>query len=235
MIEQKKHVSSTHSGGVALYLLTALAGIAVGITATTFYLTQSHQQIRQIEQQSQQQKANELTQLQSLNQTLEQSLKQSQSEASHSQQQLQKVTHSLGDMQKRMTEQGLQHKQLQQKIEQQQRLVQQQQLLESQLRADNQELQQQVDEHRATLNDSKSFFQQQMALQRELTKLHVQREKLIVILNSLVKECQTYQDGKSWDAKSDSCSRKQTASDRLKTLDQTIDAKQAKVVSFDSE
>ncbi|MPW35706.1 hypothetical protein [Vibrio sp. B1Z05] len=102
------------------------------------------------------------------------------------------------------------------------------------LQKQNQVLQASIDKKNAILTQSKEYFQGQLKLQQEVHELNVQREKLIVTFNNLTKECQVFTEGKSWDAKSDSCDRKQKASDRIKALDKSINAKQAQLDSADS-
>ncbi|GAD79225.1 hypothetical protein [Vibrio ezurae] len=99
----------------------------------------------------------------------------------------------------------------------------------------NQALQGTVDKQNHILTQSKEYFQGQLKLQQQIHDLNAQREKLIVTFNNLVKECQVYTDGKSWDAKSDSCERKQKASDRLKAIDKSINLKQSQMDSLGNE
>ncbi|CAM3955571.1 hypothetical protein VINE108521_00590 [Vibrio neonatus] len=127
-----------------------------------------------------------------------------------------------------------QKKQLDAEVANLKKQLKQQQDNEQQLQDNNQELQTSLDKKNAILAQSKEYFQDQLKLQQEVHELHVQREKLIVTFNDLAKECQVFTEGKSWDAKSDSCERKQKASDRLKAIDKSINVKQAQLDSADS-
>lgn len=107
----------------------------------------------------------------------------------------------------------------------------------SELKAKEQQLvalQKKSDKQNEVLEQSKTFFQHQLTLQQELTKLNEERAKIIPLLNKAVDECQIFLEGKSWDAKSDACDRKEKASTKLKQIDEQIDAKQSKIVAIDS-
>jgi uncharacterized coiled-coil DUF342 family protein len=110
--------------------------------------------------------------------------------------------------------------------------TQQKQLL-NRLNTQLSELQAKSDEQHQVLEKAKTFFLTQFKLQQEIAQLNKERAKLVSTLNKLVSECQVYLDGTSWDAKSDACDRKEVASKRLKTIDETINSKQDQVVEID--
>ncbi|ANS85301.1 chromosome partitioning protein ParA [Vibrio scophthalmi] len=72
------------------------------------------------------------------------------------------------------------------------------------------------------LERSRELFQRELQVKQELEALMQERQKLEPKLESLKEECNTYLDGTSWDAKSDSCDKQDEASSRISQINQMI-------------
>lgn len=210
----------------------AVAGLVVGASIAT-YFTHAHFDSSSKVQLAQQ------AQLQSDSEALQQQKQQLQTQLAESQQQATQASSDL-TVQLEETQAKLAKSEAQVKTLKQQAASDSQKLKEThaqELEVKQQQLvalQEKSDKQNEVLEQSKTFFQKQLTLQQELTKLNEERAKIIPLLNKAVDECQIFLEGKSWDAKSDACDRKEKASTKLKQIDDQIDAKQSKIVAIDS-
>lgn len=72
------------------------------------------------------------------------------------------------------------------------------------------------------LERSRELFQRELQVKQELEALMQERQELEPKLEALKTECDTYLDGTSWDAKSDSCDKQDEASSRISQINQMI-------------
>lgn len=72
------------------------------------------------------------------------------------------------------------------------------------------------------LERSRELFQRELQVKQELEALMQERQELEPKLEALKTECNTYLDGTSWDAKSDSCDKQDEASSRISQINQMI-------------
>ncbi|WP_418113173.1 chromosome partitioning protein ParA [Vibrio scophthalmi] len=72
------------------------------------------------------------------------------------------------------------------------------------------------------LERSRELFQRELQVKQELEALTQERQELEPKLEALKTECDTYLDGTSWDAKSDSCDKQDEASSRISQINQMI-------------
>jgi len=100
----------------------------------------------------------------------------------------------------------------------------------------NNELNRQADIQATILERSRELFQRELKIKQELEELQKERDSLVPKIKVLKKECDIYLEGKSWDAKSDSCDKQDEANSRINQIDQMIrvhqmDLEQIKLLS----
>ncbi|ERM56595.1 chromosome segregation ATPase [Vibrio mimicus CAIM 1883] len=88
--------------------------------------------------------------------------------------------------------------------------------------AQNNQLNRQTDMQATMLERSRELFQRELKIKQELEALQKERDSLVPKVKVLKKECDIYLDGKSWDAKSDSCDKQDEANSRISQIDQMI-------------
>ncbi|KII75724.1 hypothetical protein [Vibrio renipiscarius] len=86
----------------------------------------------------------------------------------------------------------------------------------------NNKLNYQADMQVTLLERSRELFQRELKVKDELKALLEERETLEPKLKTLKEACDTYLDGTSWDAKSDSCDKQDEATSRISQIDQMI-------------
>ncbi|WP_158120703.1 chromosome partitioning protein ParA [Vibrio metoecus] len=86
----------------------------------------------------------------------------------------------------------------------------------------NNELNRQADIQATMLERSRELFQRELKIKQELEGLQKERDSLVPKIKVLKKECDIYLEGKSWDAKSDSCDKQDEANSRVSQIDQMI-------------
>ncbi|MDP4492861.1 chromosome partitioning protein ParA [Vibrio sp. AH4] len=86
----------------------------------------------------------------------------------------------------------------------------------------NNELNRQADIQATMLERSRELFQRELKIKQELEGLQKERDSLVPKIKVLKKECDIYLEGKSWDAKSDSCDKQDEANSRISQIDQMI-------------
>ncbi|WP_154171827.1 chromosome partitioning protein ParA [Vibrio metoecus] len=86
----------------------------------------------------------------------------------------------------------------------------------------NNELNRQTDIQATMLERSRELFQRELKIKQELEELQKERDSLVPKIKVLKKECDIYLEGKSWDAKSDSCDKQDEANSRISQIDQMI-------------
>ncbi|WP_082957097.1 MULTISPECIES: hypothetical protein [unclassified Vibrio] len=219
------------------HVLTGIVCLCIGAIGTSVVMSHHFSQHNETKRQNQQQLTDDIKLLQSENSQLKSELEQaksSQIEHITAQQKLEKSTLEKDkQQQKQSSDLKSKNDKLGEQVKQLQKQVTDQKAITTQLTEKNEQLQHRSDTQSALLLESKAHFEQQAILQRELRKLNKERIKLISTLNGLVEECRIFTEGKSWEAKSDSCDRKQKASDQLKQIDKTIDEKLSQIVVID--
>jgi predicted RNase H-like nuclease (RuvC/YqgF family) len=105
-------------------------------------------------------------------------------------------------------------------------------------KSENEKLTRQSGMQATILERSREVFQKELKVSQELESLEKERETLLPKISKLKKECDVYLEGKSWDVKSDACSKHDEATSRLSQVDQLIevnklDLKQIKEMSED--
>lgn len=100
----------------------------------------------------------------------------------------------------------------------------------------NNKLNYQADMQVTLLERSRELFQRELKVKQELEALMQERQELEPKLETLKTECNTYLDGTSWDAKSDSCDKQDEANSRISQINQMIrvhqmDLEQIKAIS----
>ncbi|ENM5900717.1 chromosome partitioning protein ParA [Vibrio mimicus] len=88
--------------------------------------------------------------------------------------------------------------------------------------AQNNQLNRQTDMQATMLERSRELFQRELKIKQELEALQKERDSLVSKVKVLKKECDIYLEGKSWDAKSDSCDKQDEANSRISQIDQMI-------------
>ncbi|MEH0370369.1 chromosome partitioning protein ParA [Vibrio mimicus] len=88
--------------------------------------------------------------------------------------------------------------------------------------AQNNQLNRQTDMQATMLERSRELFQRELKIKQELEALQKERDSLVPKVKVLKKECDIYLEGKSWDAKSDSCDKQDEANSRISQIDQMI-------------
>ncbi|EEW09153.1 hypothetical protein [Vibrio mimicus] len=88
--------------------------------------------------------------------------------------------------------------------------------------AQNNQLNRQTDMQATMLERSRELFQRELKIKQELEALQKERDSLVPKIKVLKKECDVYLEGKSWDAKSDSCDKQDEANSRISQIDQMI-------------
>ncbi|TXZ08136.1 chromosome partitioning protein ParA [Vibrio mimicus] len=88
--------------------------------------------------------------------------------------------------------------------------------------AQNNQLNRQTDIQATMLERSRELFQRELKIKQELEALQKERDSLVPKVKVLKKECDIYLEGKSWDAKSDSCDKQDEANSRISQIDQMI-------------
>lgn len=88
--------------------------------------------------------------------------------------------------------------------------------------AQNNQLNRQTDMQATMLERSRELFQRELKIKQELEALQKERDSLVPKVKVLNKECDIYLEGKSWDAKSDSCDKQDEANSRISQIDQMI-------------
>ncbi|ENM5825626.1 chromosome partitioning protein ParA [Vibrio metoecus] len=86
----------------------------------------------------------------------------------------------------------------------------------------NNELNRQTNIQATMLERSRELFQRELKIKQELEGLQKERDLLVPKIKVLKKECDIYLEGKSWDAKSDSCDKQDEANSRISQIDQMI-------------
>lgn len=86
----------------------------------------------------------------------------------------------------------------------------------------NNELNRQTNIQATMLERSRELFQRELKIKQELEELQKERDSLVPKIKVLKKECDIYLEGKSWDAKSDSCDKQDEANSRISQIDQMI-------------
>ncbi|KQB03396.1 chromosome partitioning protein ParA [Vibrio metoecus] len=86
----------------------------------------------------------------------------------------------------------------------------------------NNELNRQTNIQATMLERSRELFQRELKIKQELEGLQKERDSLVPKIKVLKKECDIYLEGKSWDAKSDSCDKQDEANSRISQIDQMI-------------
>ncbi|MEF1301591.1 chromosome partitioning protein ParA, partial [Vibrio owensii] len=81
-------------------------------------------------------------------------------------------------------------------------------------------------------------FRKELQISQELESLEKERQALLPKIETLMKECDVFLEGKSWDVKSDACDKHDEANSRLSQVDQLIevhkmDLKQIKEITED--
>ncbi|WP_275724360.1 chromosome partitioning protein ParA [Vibrio furnissii] len=88
--------------------------------------------------------------------------------------------------------------------------------------AKNNKLNRQADMQATMFERSRELFQKELKIKQEMEAMQKERDALVPALKDLKKECDAYLEGKSWDAKSDSCDKQDEANSRISQLDQMI-------------
>lgn len=88
--------------------------------------------------------------------------------------------------------------------------------------AQNNQLNRQTDMQATMLERSRELFQRELKIKQELEALQKERDSLVPKVKVLKKDCDIYLEGKSWDAKSDSCDKQDEANSRISQIDQMI-------------
>lgn len=88
--------------------------------------------------------------------------------------------------------------------------------------AKNNKLNRQADMQVTMFERSRELFQKELKIKQEMEAMQKERDELVPKVKSLKKECDIYLEGKSWDAKSDSCDKQDAANSRISQLDQMI-------------
>ncbi|HGF7475935.1 TPA: chromosome partitioning protein ParA [Vibrio mimicus] len=88
--------------------------------------------------------------------------------------------------------------------------------------AQNNQLNRQTDMQATMLERSRELFQRELKIKQELEALQKERDSLVPKVKVFKKECDIYLEGKSWDAKSDSCDKQDEANSRISQIDQMI-------------
>ncbi|MCK6261726.1 chromosome partitioning protein ParA [Vibrio sp. ZSDE26] len=86
----------------------------------------------------------------------------------------------------------------------------------------NSRLNRQADMQATMFERSRELFQKELRIQQEVENLEKEKEQLLSIIESLKVQCDTYLEGTSWDAKSDSCDRQDEANSRLSQINQML-------------
>ncbi|MDG3088169.1 chromosome partitioning protein ParA [Vibrio hannami] len=73
------------------------------------------------------------------------------------------------------------------------------------------------------LERSRELFQRELTVKQELDKLQREREEILPKLERYKKECDSYLEGKSWDATKKSCDQQDEANSNLSQIDQMIE------------
>ncbi|PMO63967.1 hypothetical protein BCT06_06105 [Vibrio breoganii] len=234
-VVDKKNVSSmfARAGNTKTTVLAGVVCFALGVAAGSAFISHNTNQEIIVERENHQKIIQEHSTLVSENNQLRSDLSEAEQTLTTTNEREQKTAQSVTEFQGKSAELQKDNQKLSAELKQLKSTLEEQETAVEELTASNEALKERTEIQNNVLETSKVFFQDQLRLQQEVNELHTQRAKLINTLNSLVKECQIYLDGTSWDAKSDSCDRKKVASDRLKKIDESIDAKQAKIVKID--
>ncbi|GEA50176.1 hypothetical protein VIN01S_09800 [Vibrio inusitatus NBRC 102082] len=231
----KKNVSSmiARTGNTKTTVLAGIVCFALGVVAGNAFMSHNANQEIIVERESHQKIIQEHSTLVSENNQLRSDLSDAEQTLTTTNEREQETAQSVTEYQDMSAKLQNENQKLSNDLKQLKKTLEKQEVAVQELTASNEALVERTEIQNEVLETSKVFFQDQLRLQQEVNELHTQRAKLISTLNSLVKECQIYLDGTSWEAKSDSCDRKKVASDRLKKIDESIDAKQAKIVKID--
>ncbi|GAB7220155.1 hypothetical protein [Vibrio comitans] len=231
----KKNVSSmfARAGNTKTTVLTGVICFALGVAAGSAFISHNTSQEIIVERESHQKIIQQQSILVSENNQLRSDLSKAEQTLTATSEREQKTSQSVTEFQGKSEKLHSENQKLSAELKQLKITLEEQEKNVEELTTSNDALKERTEIQNEVLETSKVFFQDQLRLQQEVNDLHIQRAKLITTLNSLVKECQIYLDGTSWDAKSDACDRKKVASDRLKKIDESIDAKQAEIVKID--
>ncbi|NLS12492.1 chromosome partitioning protein ParA [Vibrio sp. SM6] len=129
------------------------------------------------------------------------------------------------------------HQEVEAKLKRQQHQISELEKVNLALESRLKDQQSQIDEgvqHNANLNRqnemqatvfarSRELFQHELKVKQALTALEKEREMLEPAIPALQSQCDVYLEGKSWDAKSDSCDRLDSAQSRLTQIDQMME------------
>ncbi|MEZ9057818.1 chromosome partitioning protein ParA [Vibrio pelagius] len=87
----------------------------------------------------------------------------------------------------------------------------------------NQKLNRQADIQSTMFERSRELFRKELQITQALEALEAERDRLEPNLKPLKKQCDTFLEGTSWDAKSDSCDKLDAANSRLSDIRQMIE------------